>query len=206
MVPVVYPKERKVLDFIVQYINRNGYSPTLQEIADGIGVKSPATIHEHIWYLMRKGYLKKTTGVMRSLEVVNERIKEELQAQIELPLMGFIAAGKPLEPYSDPNATFSVASTMVSGKKPAYVLKVKGDSMIEDGILDGDYVIIEHQDNANNGDIVVAMLESGFVTLKRFFKEDGQVKLAPANSQMAPIYATNVTIQGRCVGLVRKFD
>lgn len=206
MAPVVYPKERKVLDFITQFINRNGYAPTLQEIADGIGVKSPATIHEHIWYLMQKGYLKKTTGVTRSLEVVSERLKDMAQPQMELPLLGFIAAGSPLEPYTDPNATFSVASSMLSGKKPAYVLKVKGDSMIEEGILDGDYVVVEHQELADNGDIVVAMLESGFVTLKKFFKEDGRIKLAPANSQMAPIYATNVTIQGRVVGLVRKFS
>ncbi|MCL5676170.1 MAG: transcriptional repressor LexA, partial [Patescibacteria group bacterium] len=161
---------------------------------------------EHIWYLMKKGYLKKTSGVMRSLEVINERIKEELVAQIELPLMGFIAAGKPLEPYTDPNATFSVASAMISGKKPAYVLRVKGDSMIEEGILDGDYVVIEHQDSADNGDVVVAMLENGFVTLKKFFKEEQRVRLMPANSQMAPIYATNVTIQGRVVGLVRRFN
>ncbi len=206
MAPVVYPKERKVLDFIIQFINRNGYSPTLQEIADGIGVKSPATIHEHIWYLMQKGFLKKTSGVMRSIEVVNDRVKDIPRADIELPLMGFIAAGEPLEPYTDPNATFSVASSMLDGKKAAYVLRVKGDSMIEEGILDGDYVVVEHQEIAANGDIVVAMLESGFVTLKKFFKEADRIKLAPANSQMAPIYATNVTIQGRVVGLVRKFN
>lgn len=204
MTPVVYQKERKVLDFIVQYIQRRGYSPTLQEIADGCSLKSPATVHEHIWYLIKKGYLKKTDGVSRSIEIVNENIQAG-QSEVQLPLMGFIAAGKPLEAYTDPDATFPIAASMINPKKSAYVLKVKGDSMIEDGILDGDYVVIEHQETANNGDIVVALLENGFATLKRYFKEDNQIRLMPANSQMQPIYATNVTVQGVVVGLVRRF-
>lgn len=205
MTPVVYQKERKVLEFITQYIKRRGYSPTLQEIAEGCGLRSPATVHEHIWYLIRKGYLKKTEGVSRSLELVEQTVFSG-EPEVELPLMGFIAAGKPLEPYTDPDATFPVAASMINPKKSAYVLKVKGDSMIEDGILEDDYVVIEHQEDATNGDIVVALLENGFATLKRYFKEDNQIKLMPANSKMQPIYATNVRIQGRVVGLVRKFN
>lgn len=205
MAPVLYQKERRVLEFIVQYIQRRGYSPTLQEIADACSLKSPATVHEHIWYLIKKGYLKKTDGVSRSLEVINKDVSMG-SPEIELPLMGFIAAGKPLEPYTDPDATFPVASSMISGKKSAYVLKVKGESMIEEGILDGDYVVVEHQETANDGDIVIALLENGFATMKKLFHEGTQIKLMPANAQMQPIYVSSVTIQGKVVGLVRKFN
>lgn len=205
MTPVLYQKERKVLDFIVQYIQRRGYSPTLQEIADGCGLKSPATVHEHIWYLIKKGYLKKSEGVSRSIEVVKEIVGIS-DPQINLPLMGFIAAGAPLEPYTEPDATFAVSSTMVSGKKPAYVLQVKGESMIEEGIFDGDYVVVEHQDLANDGDIVIALLENGFATMKKYYREGERIKLMPANSSMQPIYVASVTIQGKVVGVIRKFN
>jgi len=129
----------------------------------------------------------------------------ELTKGVEVPLLGFIAAGSPIEPYTDPNATMSVAPDLLSGKKHAFVLKVKGRSMIDEGILDGDYVVVEEQATANNGDIVVAILENGFATLKRFFKEATRVRLEPANSEMAPIFARNVRIQGKVVGIVRRF-
>ena len=120
-------------------------------------------------------------------------------------MLGFIAAGAPIEPYTDPNATFSVSPALVSAKKRSYVLQVKGDSMIEDGILDGDFVVIEEQNVANNGDIIVALLENGVATLKRFFKEKDRIRLQPANSAMKPIYAKKVTVQGKVVGVIRKF-
>ncbi len=124
---------------------------------------------------------------------------------IELPLMGFIAAGRPLEPHTDPNATFQISASMISGKKTAYVLQVKGESMIEDGILDGDYVVIEKSEVANNGDIVVALVDDNLATLKRFYKEGNKVVLKPANSAMEPIYPNQLKIQGIAVGVVRKF-
>ena len=108
--------------------------------------------------------------------------------------------------YTDPDATIKVAPSMVSGKKRSYVLQVKGDSMIEEGILDGDFVIIEEQNMANDGDIVVALLDNGLATLKRFFRELNRIRLEPANSSMAPIYATDVKIQGKCVGVIRRFN
>ena len=120
--------------------------------------------------------------------------------------MGFIAAGQPLEPHSDPNAPFQVSASMITGKKTAYVLQVKGSSMIEDGIFDGDYVVIEKTSEATDGDIVVAMVDDNLATLKRFYKENGKVVLKPANSQMEPIYPRFLTIQGKAVGLVRKFN
>jgi repressor LexA len=124
---------------------------------------------------------------------------------MELPVLGLIAAGQPIEPYLDPNATLAVAPGMVSGNKRSFVLQVKGESMIEDGILDGDFVVVEQQEMAKNGDIVVALLENGFATLKRYFKEASRIRLEPANSRMVPIYATNVRIQGKVVGVIRKY-
>ena len=119
--------------------------------------------------------------------------------------MGFIAAGKPLEPHSDPNATFHVSASMISGKRTAYVLQVKGNSMIEDGIFDGDFVVIEKTNIAVNGDIVVALEDNNLATLKKFYNENGKVVLKPANAEMEPIYPNSLTIQGKAVGIVRKF-
>ena len=124
---------------------------------------------------------------------------------MELPVLGFIAAGQPIEPYTDPNATFSVPPVMVSSKKRNFVLQVKGDSMIDAGIFDRDYVVIEQTEAANNGEVVVALLDNGFATLKRYFKEATRIKLEPANSTMSPIFVTKVKIQGKVVGVIRRF-
>ncbi|MDP4031152.1 MAG: transcriptional repressor LexA [Patescibacteria group bacterium] len=200
----LYRRQRQIVEFISQYIQANSCSPTLQEIADAMQVSSLATVHEHIQTLVKKGVIKKYIGSIRGLEVVEANYHPE-QAGVNLPILGYIAAGKPIEPYTDPNASYSVSPTMVSGKKRSFVLQVKGDSMIDEGILDGDYVIIEETNIAENGEIVVALLENGLATLKRFFKEATRIRLEPANSAMSPIYATNVRIQGKCVGVIRKF-
>lgn len=200
----LYRRQRQIVDFIAQYIQRNGYSPTLQEIANAIGVSSLATIHEHLQALIRKKVLKKYDGAVRGLELM-DRTLLRMTESIDLPLLGYIAAGRPIQPYSDPNAVFKVSPELVSGKKRSYVLQVKGESMIEDGILDGDFVVIEEENTARDGEIVVALLDNGLATLKRFFKEATRVRLEPANSTMQPIYTTNVKIQGKCVGLIRKF-
>ena len=131
---------------------------------------------------------------MRGLEIIDSRYSTTT-AGLELPVLGFIAAGKPIEPYTDPNASFGVSPSMVSGKKRSYVLQVKGDSMVEEGILDGDYVVCEEVSEASNGDIVVALLENGLATLKRFFRETTRVRLEPANSTMSPIYATMLKLR-----------
>jgi repressor LexA len=201
----LYRRQRQIVDYIAQYIQLNGTAPTLQEIANVLKVTSLATVHEHIQSLVKKGVIKKYSGTVRGMEIVDERYQAG-QVGVTVPILGYIAAGKPIEPYTDPNATFGIPSTMVSSKKRSFVLQVKGDSMIEDGILDGDYVVIEETDFAENGDIVVALLENGLATLKRFFKETTRVRLEPANSKMAPIYATNVRIQGKCIGVIRRFN
>lgn len=201
----LYRRQKQILDFIKQYIEKYGYSPTLSEIAESIGVSSLATVHEHLQTLVVKGVIKRYEGAVRGIEVLDQKVSQVLKG-IELPILGFIAAGQPIMPYTDPDAMINVPSSMVSGKKRTYVLQVKGDSMIEDGILDGDYVIIEQQSIADDGDIVVALLDNGLATLKRFFRESTRVRLEPANASMEPIYATNVSIQGKAVGVIRRFE
>ena len=205
---VIYKKEREVLEYLAQFQRQFGYSPTLQEIAGATGHKSNSTVHALIKSLVDKGYIQKVDGNNRVLKIMDQKVTFSLlgsTASIELPLMGYIAAGKPLEPHSDPNATFHVSASMISGKKTAYVLQVKGNSMIEDGIFDGDFVVIEKTNIAINGDIVVALVDNNMATLKRFYNENGKVVLKPANSEMEPIYPNSLTIQGKAVGVVRKF-
>jgi len=201
----LYRRQKQILDYLKQYIDKYAYSPTLGEIAEAIGVSSLATVHEHLGALVQKGVIKRFEGAVRGIEVIDQKVSTTLQG-IELPILGFIAAGQPIMTYTDPDATIKVAASMLSGKKRSYVLQVKGDSMIEEGILDGDYVIIEEQNLAHDGDIVVALLDNGLATLKRFFKEPTRIRLEPANSSMLPIYATDVKIQGKCVGVIRRFQ
>jgi repressor LexA len=200
----LYKRQKQILDFISQFIQKNGYSPTLQQIADALGVSSLATVHEHLNAMAKKKIIKKYEGAVRGIEIVNKNLGE-IKKGIELPILGFIAAGAPIEPYTDPNATTSVPPGMLSGKRRAFVLQVKGESMVEEGILDGDFVVVEEQQEAKNGDIVVALLENGLATLKRYFKESTRIRLQPANSKMQPIYATDVKVQGKVVGVIRKF-
>lgn len=205
MSPVtLYKKQKQIIDFIKQYIQKNGSSPTLTEIAKAMNVNSLATIHEHLTTLEKKGVIKRFQGTVRGIQIVEEKIADFLQG-IELPLVGYIAAGKPIEALEDTTQTMTVSPNLLTGKKRAFVLQVKGESMIEDGILDGDYVVIEQQDIAQNGDIVVALLENEFATLKRFYRESNRIRLEPANAKMKPIYATDVKVQGKVVGVIRKF-
>lgn len=205
---VLYKRQRQILDFITQYIQSHGYSPTLGEIAKCINVSSLATVHEHLQTLMNKGVIKKKTGSSRGIDIADVHMASltNTPPSLELPILGYIAAGRPIIPHTDPNATLNVPHTMVSGKKRSFVLQVRGDSMVEAGILDYDYVVIEQCETAINGEVVVALLENGFATLKRFFKEATRIRLEPANSAMSPIFATNVRIQGRVVGVIRKYS
>lgn len=206
MPATLYNRERQLLEFITQFIQRYGYSPTLKEIGEALGMGSPATVHEHVDRLRQKGFLRKLDGTARGIEIVEQFARAAGgKTSIDLPVLGFIAAGSPLEPYTDPNFYMSVAPGMIATDKPSYILQVKGTSMIEDGIMDGDFVVIQHQQDAKNGDIVVALLPNGFATLKRIYFEKDRIRLMPANAAMSPIFTTHVKIQGRVVGLIRKF-
>ncbi len=201
----LYKRQRELLEFLKQFIHKNGYSPTLQEIADAMGLSSLATVHEHIGALIKKGIIKRYEGAVRGIELLDEKLDAALEG-IELPLAGFIAAGKPIEAIEDPTETITISPTLISGKRRAFVLQVRGESMVKDGIHDGDYVVVEQQETANNGDIVVALLGNGFATLKRYYKEAHRIRLEPANDSMSPIFATNVAIQGKVRGIIRRFE
>ena len=204
MAPVIYKRQGQILDFIKQQIQTRGSAPTLRQIADAIGVSSLATVHEHLTTLELKGLITRKAGKSRSMELT--KISEEIaNGGLEVPILGFIAAGAPIEPYTDPNAAISISPTFTSGKKRVYVLQVRGESMIEEQIRDGDYVVIEQSEDAKNGDIVVALLDNGMATLKRFFKEATRIRLEPANAQMSPIFVKNVRVQGKVVGLIRRY-
>lgn len=204
MALIVYKRQQQILDFIRQYIQSHGSAPTLRKIAEAIGVSSLATVHEHLQALEEKGLIKRKTGKARSMELTQSDLSLE-PGGFDVPILGFIAAGMPIEPYTDPNATMAIPQAMTSGKKRTYVLQVRGESMIEDGIMDGDHVIIEQTEAATNGEIVVALLDNGMATLKRFYRETTRIRLEPANAKMQPIFVKNVRIQGKVVGLVRRY-
>ena len=209
MSPVtLYRKQKQILEFISQYIQVNGYSPTLQEIADSMNLSSLATVHEHLQALERKGVIKRYEGAVRGIEIVDVSVNANLNA-VELPLVGYIAAGEPIEAIENPLATVMVSPDMVSKSKRCFVLQVKGSSMINEGIMDGDFVVLKQQETADNGQIVVALIDDGFATLKSFYKEkNGKIRLQPANDNMDPIIvdADSVKIQGVVTGIVRRYN
>lgn len=206
MPQVIYKRQQQIIDFLSQYIQSKGSAPTLKEIAQAIGVSSLATVHEHLETLERKGLIKRRNGNGRTIELSLRDVTSAHTSGIDVPVLGFIAAGAPLEPYTDPNATISIPSHFASGSKRVFVLQVRGESMIEEQIRDGDYVVVEQNENADNGDIVVALLDNGMATLKRFFKEATRIRLEPANAKMSPIFVKNVRVQGKVVGLIRKYN
>jgi len=209
MSPVtLYKRQKQVLNFISQFIQKNNTSPTLQEIATAMGLSSLSTVHEHLATLERKGIIKKYEGSVRGIEIVSDIIDTTLQG-IGLPLVGYIAAGEPIEAIENSLETVMVSADLVSKSRRCYVLQVKGDSMIDQGIFDGDYVVIQQQETANDGDIVVALIDNNFATLKSFYNEGGgRIRLQPANSKMDPIYVAskNLKIQGKVTGVVRKYN
>jgi repressor LexA len=202
-------RQKEVLDLLVNFVNKHGYSPSFEEIARALRLTSLATVHKHITTLERKGYVRRGYNQSRSIEVVQlpKSVREQLQQRnaVELPLAGRIAAGRPLEAV-ETQETFSLSEFARADGN--FVLQVKGNSMIDDHILDGDYVVVEPSQIANPGEVVVALVGSEEATLKRFYREPaGKIRLQPANSEMQPIIvsASEVRIQGRVVGILRKY-
>ncbi|KKU30661.1 MAG: LexA repressor [candidate division WWE3 bacterium GW2011_GWA1_46_21] len=207
MSPVtLYRRQREIINFISQYIQKNSTSPTLQEIADAMGLSSLATVHEHLQTLAKKGVIKRFDGLVRGIEILDDKINTSLQG-IELQVVGYIAAGRPIDAIENPIDTITVSSDLVSSVKRCYVLQVRGASMIQEGIFDGDYVVVQQQDTAKDGDIVVALLQGAFATLKTFYKEKDRIRLQPANDEMDPIYVhpKDIEIQGKVTGVIRKY-
>lgn len=198
--PHLTKKQKEILDFISQFIQTNDYAPSYREIADYFGLSSTATVHEHVKALEDKGLISTSHNAARSLELTT--IQRFGQA-IELPLVGLITAGEPIEAVEN-KETLAVPRDFVHDEN-SYVLKVKGESMIEEGILDGDYVIVERNFYPQNGDVVVALLDNTYATLKKYYREKDRIRLQPANHTMKPIYAKNPAIQGIVRAVLRKF-
>ncbi len=204
MTKVLPKKKQQILQFLKEYISEHGYAPTLTEIAEAFHVSSLATIHEHLQYLADNGFIARDDNEARGITIPDLEREQTAQASVLLPLVGLITAGKPIEAIENREEEIPVPKELVHGKN-AFILKVQGDSMIESLIADGDYVIIEKTEYAKDGDTVVAMLEDGTATLKKFFKTKNLIRLQPANKKYKPLYTKNVIIQGKVLGIIRKF-
>jgi repressor LexA len=198
-------RQEDTLKFIKEYIVSHGYPPTVREIAKELDVSSPATIQAHLDRLADKGYIKKGSNKNRTIELmVENEFKTANETIIDVPLLGKITAGNPIEAIENPDNYFSLPSYLVPKDKEVFTLVVDGESMIEAGILDGDIIIVERRNTARNGEIVVAMTEDNEVTLKRFYKEKDHIRLQPENSTMEPIILNNAFVLGKAIGLYRQ--
>lgn len=193
-------RQAEILSYIRRYVEENGYAPSYREIGQHFGLSSTATIAGHIDSLKEKGYIFHEENLARSVQLNPFNVQDEGTGLI--PLLGSIAAGKPIEAIANPE-TIDIPRDMMGNN--VFALKVKGESMVEDGIMDGDYIIVESGNTARNGDIVVALVDDNYVTLKRFYKEKDHIRLQPANSAMRPILLKQVAIQGKVRGLIRRF-
>jgi repressor LexA len=202
-------RQRQVYDFIHGFVQRNGYSPSFEEIGDGLGLSSLATVHKHVSNLEKKGLLKRDYNRSRSIDVLPmrgllKRQTEKAAAEGRLPLLGRIAAGQPIEAVEQPE-TISLGD--ITRSKDVFVLQVKGESMRDEHIVDGDYVLVEKVQSAPDGEIVVALVDGTDATLKRIYRDGAKVRLQPSNAEMAPIVvpAKSVQVQGRVIGVLRKY-
>ena len=209
-------RKLKILHYIAATLRARGYPPSVREIALAVGLSSTSAVHHHLLILEREGYLERGAAQSRALRLTptaaiqlglsNELMPQSVAAEAHiLPIVGEIAAGGPIEAYQDASESMAVPD-LLAPSGDAYVLKVRGDSMIEEHIADGDYVLIRPQTTARNGDIVVAQVEENAVTLKRFFKEKDKVRLQPANPAYPPQFYDDVRIQGKLIGVIRKLD
>jgi len=197
-------RQREMLDFIEGFVRFRGYSPSFEEIAENFGYRSLATVHEHLSNLQAKGYITKNYNESRSIELVQAEIGI---AAIELPLRGTVAAGYPIEAIEE-QETLGVPEDMIAGSASEhYVLRVRGSSMIDEQIRDGDYVIVQSRELAHNGEMVIALIDGENATMKKFYSEDGRIRLQPANPALDPMYfdADRVTIQGVVIGVIRRY-
>lgn len=191
-------RQREIFEYLKKHISSKGYAPSIVEIGKQFQLSSPATVHKHLSHLEKKGLIRKQHNLSRAIEVVEEPVRE-------YPLLGHIAAGKPIEVMDHREV---MALFPDSGDKDIFVLQVKGNSMIEDHIQDGDYVIVERREVAKNGETVVALIDNDRATMKRFYQENGRVRLQPAHPDMKPIIVRegDFAIQGVVIGVLRKFD
>ncbi len=195
-------RQREILDYLNAFIERHGYAPSLEEIGHQFELSSLATVHKHLTNLQEKGFIKRAWNRSRSVELIQT---PSAPRALELPLLGFVAAGAPIEAVAG-HDTIAVPDALV-GKRGSYVLRVKGDSMIDEQIRDGDFVIIEDRRTAENGEMVIALVGGLDVTLKKFFRDGARIRLQPANPTLQPMFfdASHVQVQGVVVGIMRKY-
>lgn len=198
-------RQKDILDIIKRSIADKGYPPTVREIGAKIGLSSSATTQFHLNKLEEKGYIKKDSSKNRTIELLvpNEYLEKDDKV-VEVPLLGKVTAGNPIEAIEMPDEFFSLPVGLIPNKREVFTLKVSGESMINVGIYDGDIIIVQKQNTANNGDTVVAMTEENTVTVKTFYKENGYIRLQPENDFMAPIILPTCSILGKVIGLYRK--
>lgn len=191
-------RQKEILDYITQYLEKKGYAPTFEEIKDKFELSAISTVHEHITALVDKGYLERDDGVVRGLSV-----PKRVKPWVEVPLAGIITAGKPIEAIEIPNEVIKISRDKRFTRGELYALKVKGNSMIGDGIFDNDIVIVKKQSAAENGDTVVAVIDDNEATLKKYYKEKDKIRLQPANPTISPIYREEVEVRGVVVKIIR---
>lgn len=197
-------RQREILSYLSEYQEGNGYAPSFEEIALQFNYNSLATVHEHLTNLERKGYIKRSYNESRAIEILPS---EMYQRAVELPLLGSVAAGAPIEALSS-GETMAVPDGFLRKNGSHYVLRVRGDSMIEDHISDGDFVVVNDRQSADNGEMVIALLDGAAATVKRYYRErDGRIRLQPANETMNPLFVheDDVRIQGIVVGVLRRY-
>ena len=198
-------RQNEILTFIKKYTAKNNYPPSIREIANEVNLRSPATVHVHLKNLIEKGYLKRSNNNHKLLELqVPNEFADTNDNVIQIPLLGKVTAGNPIEAIENPNEYFPIPIQLIPKNSEVFTLRVSGESMINAGIHDNDIVIIERNNTAKNGEIVVAMTDENEVTVKTFYKENGYFRLQPENDFMTPIILNNVTILGKVVGLYRK--
>jgi repressor LexA len=195
-------KQQQVLDYIARHIKTCGYPPTVREIGEAVGLSSSSSVHAHLRSLEEAGFIIREASLTRAIRIVDDDSTVRTKTIVNLPIAGRVAAGSPSPAIEDIEDFFPLPEEFLSGGE-GFMLKVRGESMIEDGIKDGDYVIVRRQQTADNADIVVALVE-GEATVKRLYKENGRIRLQPANSALAPMFFDRVEIVGRVVGLVRR--
>ncbi len=199
---ILTKRQKQILDYVGESIRKNGYAPSLVEISRHFKLNSISTIHKHLVHLEEKGLIHRHWNRARAIEVVPTESRPEAR---DVPLIGLISAGQPIEAIRT-NEVVAVPEDMI-GRRDVYVLRVKGESMVEDQVRDGDYVIVENRASARNGEMVVALLQGENATLKKYYREKGQIRLQPAHPTMKPILAKeeDVKIQGVVIGLMRKY-
>ncbi len=204
MKEILTKRQEEILTFIKKYSAEHGYPPAIRDICAGVGLSSPATVFVHVKNLENKGYLKTANNKFRTIELLvdNEYI-EKNEDVVKVPLLGKITAGNPITAIEQPDEFFDLPQALIPKNGDCFVLHVSGTSMINKGIYDNDYVIVKRQNNANNGDIVVAMTDEDEVTLKTFYKEKDHIRLQPENDTIAPLIFDNITILGKAIGLYR---